>query len=124
MLPETTSAATTPAAGKQLSEACYILADIAEPPNMKQAFDKSLSFALLKDQLDKIDTATGLPLVSRDRRGEAQGVSLTGWMAVLGMTAMVVLVSFGAFTVYKRMRGIPDRDYTLVVKQKPVPSHS
>jgi Golgi apparatus protein 1 len=39
---------------------------------MKQAFDASLSFALLKSQLDKIDAATGIPLVKRDRRGNAQ----------------------------------------------------
>jgi hypothetical protein len=40
------------AAGK-LSDKCYTLSDIAEPPNMKRAFESSLSFALLKDQLDK-----------------------------------------------------------------------
>ena len=55
--------------GAKLSDKCYVLADIAEPPNMKQAFDASLSFALLKSQLDKIDSATGIPLVRRDRRG-------------------------------------------------------
>ena len=35
----------------------------------------------------------------------------------MGITAMVVLIVFGAVTMYKRMRGIPDKDYTLVVKQ-------
>jgi Golgi apparatus protein 1 len=56
----------------KLSPQCAILADIAEPPNMKQAFDTSLSIALLKSQLDVIDSATGIPLVTRDRRGVAQ----------------------------------------------------
>jgi hypothetical protein len=56
----------------RLSAQCSILADIAEPPNLKQAFDASLSFALLKSQMDHIDMATGIPLVTRDRRGVAQ----------------------------------------------------
>ena len=55
----------------------------------------------------------------RNRQGEAQGVSLTGWMAMLGMTAMIVLIFYGLFAGYKRMRGVPDKDYTLVVKSQP-----
>ncbi|GFH23193.1 uncharacterized protein HaLaN_20772 [Haematococcus lacustris] len=94
--------------GATLSPACSILADIAEPPNLKQAFDSSLSFALLKSQLDKIETATGIPLVARSQRGVAQGISLTGWVALMGVAALVVLVAFGAYTGYKRMRGISD----------------
>ncbi len=48
--------------------------------------------------------------------GAAQGVSLTGWVAMLGMAAMVLLIAYGGFVAYKRLRGIPDKDYTLVVK--------
>lgn len=119
MLPEAAASdeeeLAAPAVGK-LSDKCFVLADIAEPPNMKKAFESSLSFALLKDQLEKIEGATGLQTVTRDKRGEAQGVSLTGWMALLGISAMIVLVTFGMYTAYKRFRGVPDRDYTLVVK--------
>jgi hypothetical protein len=35
---------------------------------------------------------------------------------MLGMAAMVVVIAYGAFVLYKRVRGIPDKDYTLVVK--------
>ena len=58
-----------------------------------------------------------LPLlqVVRDRRGVAQGVSLTGWVAMLGIAAMVVLIVYGIMMGYRKFRGIPgDRDYTLV----------
>ncbi|GFR44890.1 hypothetical protein Agub_g6234 [Astrephomene gubernaculifera] len=103
---------------KLLSPACARLADIAEPPNMKQAFESSLTFALLKDHLENIEVATGLPTVTRDTRGNAQGVSLTGWMAMLGMTALIILVIYGGYAGIKRIRGLPDRDYTLVVKQQ------
>lgn len=93
------------------------MADIAEPPNVKQAFDASLSFALLKTQLDKVDSATNLGLVTRNAKGGAETISLTGWVALMGITAMVVLLSYGGWTLYKRVKGIPDKDYTLVVKQ-------
>mmetsp|Transcript_34914 Transcript_34914/g.77608 ORF Transcript_34914/g.77608 Transcript_34914/m.77608 type:complete len:994 (-) Transcript_34914:752-3733(-) len=102
----------------KLSDKCFVLSDIAEPPNMKRAFDASLSFALLKDQLDKIEMTTGLPMTTRDRKGSAQGISLTGWVAMLGMAALVVLVMFGLYTVYKRFRGVNESGYTLVVKQQ------
>ncbi|GLI58992.1 hypothetical protein VaNZ11_000814 [Volvox africanus] len=104
--------------GGDLSPACSRLADIAEPPNMKAAFESSLAFALLKDQLEALEVNTGLPALTRDRRGNAQGVSLTGWMAMLGMTALIVLIIYGAYTGYRRLRGGSDRDYTLVVKQQ------
>lgn len=115
VLPEVAGAQAVVAEAK-LSDKCFVLADIAEPPNMKKAFESSLSFALLKDQLEKIETVTGIQTVTRDRGGEAQGVSLTGWMALFGISAMIVLVTYGLFTAYKRFRGVPDRDYTLVVK--------
>jgi len=109
--------------GATLSDKCYVLADIAEPPNIKQAFDNSLSFALLKSQLDKLDAATGIPLVNRDRRGTARAISLSGWVALLGITAMGALILFGAVTAYRRFRGLSDRDYSLVVKQQHPPAH-
>lgn len=76
----------------------------------------SLSFALLQSQLENIEETTGLPLTSRDQRGDVRGISLTGWMATLGMTSLVVLIFYGAYTAYKHVRGIPDKDYQLVVK--------
>lgn len=85
---------------------------------MKAAFESSLTFALLKDQLEAIEVTTGLPTIYRDRRGNAQGVSLTGWMAMLGMTALIVLIISGVYAGYRRLRGGSDRDYTLVVKQQ------
>ncbi|KAG2452551.1 hypothetical protein HYH02_002788 [Chlamydomonas schloesseri] len=119
LLQAVTGSSSTGGNPKLLSPACARLADIAEPPNMKQAFESSLTFALLKDQLEKIEVNTGIPTVTRDRKGNAQGVSLTGWMAMLGMTALIVLVIYGAYAGYRRFRGETDRDYTLVLKQNP-----
>jgi Golgi apparatus protein 1 len=68
--------------------------------------------------MERIESATGLPTVTRDRRGNTQGVSLTGWMAMLGMTSLIVLLSYGGYAAYRHFKGGADRDYTLVVKQQ------
>jgi len=102
----------------QLSEACQAIVDVAEPPDVKQAFDASLSVLLLQNQLSGLEGATGMTLLARDRLGRARRVTLTGWTAVLGMAAMIVLVIYAAGYGYKRyLLGGLDRDYSLVVKQ-------
>lgn len=100
-----------------LSEKCKTLAAIAEPPNMKKQFESSLTTALLTTQLEKIEVKTGVPLVQKDRRGQANGVSLTGWMALLGMAALVSLLLFAAYATFRNFTGA-DRDMTLVLKQQ------
>ncbi|KAG1656262.1 hypothetical protein FOA52_011910 [Chlamydomonas sp. UWO 241] len=103
--------------GRQLSDECFVLADIAEPPNMKAAFDSSLSFASLASQLDTIGSATGISFTTKGPRGNVRGISLTGWVAMLGMAALVVLCMFGLFVLVKKLRGGPETSgYTLVVK--------
>lgn len=64
-----------------------------------------------------MEGATGLTMLSRDRYGNARSVTLTGWSAVLGMAALVVVLMYGAQYAYKRYKGIDDKDYTLVVKK-------
>ncbi len=103
----------------KLSDECRVLADIAEPPNVKRAFDASLSFALIQNQLESVESSTGLELLTRNTKGAAQGLSLTGWTALAGIAAMVVLMGAGSWYGYKRYRGVPDHDYTLVVKTPP-----
>ncbi len=71
-----------------LTDTCRVLADVAEPPNMKRAFETSLSVALLESQLSVLESTTGLNMLSRDRAGAARGVTLTGWTALAGVAAM------------------------------------
>lgn len=120
LLAASDDSSSTPSNSRQLSPKCFVLADIAEPPNMKSAFESSLSIASLSSQLDSLGSATGLPLTVKDRRGAVKGISLTGWVAMLGMAAFVLLVLFGTVLLYKRLRGSPEASgYTLVVKQQP-----
>lgn len=50
-----------------------------------------------------------------------QTISLSGWVALMGITAMGGLILFGIVTAYRRFRGLSDRDYSLVVKQQHPP---
>ena len=100
---------------KSLSGQCFVLADIAEPPNMKRAYESSLSVVSFTAQLEG---TTGLPLTLRDKRGGVQGISLTGWVALLGIASCVVLSMYGIAQLVRKLRGAPETSgYTLVQKK-------
>jgi len=101
----------------QLSDQCRMLADVAEPPNMKRAFETTLSAALLESQLSALGSTIGLPMLNRDSQGRAQSVTLTGWIAVAGIAAMVVLVAAGGTYAWKQYSGLPDAS-TVVLKSR------
>ncbi|KAG2445817.1 hypothetical protein HXX76_000421 [Chlamydomonas incerta] len=102
-----------------LSDKCLPLVDVAEPPNMKQAFEAGLTVALLQSQLSAVESTTGLTMLKRDTQGNAQSLTLTGWTALMGIASMVLLVLWGANYAWRQYRGIADQsDYTLVVKGK------
>jgi Golgi apparatus protein 1 len=57
-------------------------------------------------------------MVVHDRMGNARGVTLSGWTALAGVAALVILVLWGYAYVFKRVRGDHSREgYTLVVKK-------
>eukprot|EP00878_Enallax_costatus_P020866 GHUV01022075.1.p1 GENE.GHUV01022075.1~~GHUV01022075.1.p1 ORF type:complete len:715 (+),score=210.45 GHUV01022075.1:1362-3506(+) len=103
----------------QLSEQCRVLADVAEPPNMKRAFETTLSVALLESQLSAIESKTGLSMLNRDRKGNAQSVTLTGWTAVAGMAALVVLAVAGITYAWKQYHGVPDSSTVVLKSRRP-----
>ena len=112
------AASSAAASTRTLSDQCHLLADIAEPPNMKQAFEASLSVALLQSQLSMLEGATGLQMLNRNPKGVAESISLTGWTALAGISSFVILILWGSTFAYKKYKGIGDKDYTLVVKGK------
>ncbi|GIL70396.1 hypothetical protein Vretimale_3583 [Volvox reticuliferus] len=115
-LEESTTANST---APRLSDKCSALVDVAEPPNMKQAFEASLTVALLQSQLSAVEATTGLTMLQRDNHGNAQALTLTGWTALLGIASMVLLVLWGINYAYRQYRGVPEQaGYTLVVKGK------
>ena len=65
------------AAAGRLSDQCFVLADIAEPPNMKRAYEASLTIVSLAAQLEASTGVSGLTVRNR-RNGSVQ---VRGWAA-------------------------------------------
>jgi Golgi apparatus protein 1 len=57
-------------------------------------------------------------MLERGRNGQATGISLTGWTAILGMAALLLLAAAGVLLAYRRYVGSPQAaGYTLVLKK-------
>lgn len=80
-----------------------------------QAFDASLTFAVVSSQLSKWEDTTGLDMLEYDNQGKPQALTLTGWTAVLGVAASVFVTVGGAYYGYQRYRDGPYRGYHTVV---------
>jgi Golgi apparatus protein 1 len=104
-----------------LSEECLTVAQLAAPPDAKRAFDAALgAAALLGSQLSRLEGATGVEMVARDAAGKPEGITLTGWSALLGIAALVVAVLGGAWYAWRQYTGAGDAA-TVVLKTRHQP---
>lgn len=84
---------------------------------MKRAFDASLAAALVESQLAAIESKTGAQMLKRDNLGRPRGVTLTGWSALIGITALVVMLLGGATYGWRHYSGWVDPS-TVVLKAR------
>ncbi len=56
-------------------------------------------------------------MLSRDSKGNARGITLTGWTALAGIASLVVLALAATSYAYGRYKGANKDGYTLVVKK-------
>lgn len=82
-----------------------------------RVFEESLSVALLESQISSIESKTGATLVKRDARGHTAGVTLTGWSALLGIAALVVMLAASARYAWRSYAGVTDPS-TVVLKSR------
>lgn len=102
----------------KLSNQCFELASIAEPAKVERTFDvQSAAYSLLTSSMEKLGQSTGLPTVTRNRQGGVTAISLTGWMALLGIAALVVVL-MAASTLGVRQYLGPKGGYALVATQQ------
>eukprot|EP00201_Polytomella_parva_P015143 CAMPEP_0175066598 /NCGR_PEP_ID=MMETSP0052_2-20121109/16604_1 /TAXON_ID=51329 ORGANISM="Polytomella parva, Strain SAG 63-3" /NCGR_SAMPLE_ID=MMETSP0052_2 /ASSEMBLY_ACC=CAM_ASM_000194 /LENGTH=941 /DNA_ID=CAMNT_0016333331 /DNA_START=144 /DNA_END=2969 /DNA_ORIENTATION=- len=82
---------------------CSLLVALAEPPSTQRNFDAYLSTAYAVSQLaSSIESSTGFQLTERDRAGNATGVTLTGWSALLGLTAALTVFIYALVVVGRK----------------------
>lgn len=106
----------------RLSQQCYKLAVLAVPPQSQQPYSiKDMAYSMLTHSLGKVEEVTGLETVTRSKQGGIASISLTGWTAVAGTAALVLVVLGGATIAVRQYVGLGVRNsgYTLVTKQVP-----
>lgn len=101
-----------------LSPQCKDLVLLAEPTDAFAQYQTSLSASVVSSQVESLESKLGLSpgTLSSQKTG---GLTLTGWTAVLGMVAMVMVAAAGAVLGYRRYRGLDKHaGYTMVKKSK------
>lgn len=103
---------------KPLSEGCKKLVTFAVPKDPKDMFDNQMSNAAVAAKVAEIQvqaSSIASTLVHTDEKTGASSITLTGWVAMVSIGALVLLIVGGAYWAYKKYTG-QDRPYTLVVK--------
>jgi len=103
-----------------LGEACGQLVKVGSPTDTRQAFTTDLTMAGIARRVEGLVGLQKGTLVTHPRRGNQ--VTLSGWMALVGMFALVVVVIGGSYLGYRKWRygdtGL-NFGYTMVVKSNP-----
>eukprot|EP00879_Flechtneria_rotunda_P008992 GHRR01009415.1.p1 GENE.GHRR01009415.1~~GHRR01009415.1.p1 ORF type:complete len:539 (+),score=221.10 GHRR01009415.1:802-2418(+) len=111
---------TKPAQVLKLSEQCYRLAAIAAPSDVEQGFDAStIAYSMqtaLTLSMQRVEQATGLQTLRRNGQGAVTAISLTGWTALAGVAAFVLVLFAGALYGIRQYLGHAHQGYSLVVK--------
>jgi len=83
-----------------------------------------MTMAGLASKMEKMVGLSRGTLASRPVKGRGRSVTLSGWMALAGIFALVVVVIGGSYLGYRKWRygdtGL-NFGYTMVVKSQPTP---
>ncbi|EFN51157.1 hypothetical protein CHLNCDRAFT_141382 [Chlorella variabilis] len=103
----------------QLAPDCLAFLDLAAPANAYAGFQDSLTATAMVTQLATIEASLGLKqgTLHNPAATAGQGVlTLTGWVAVAGVFALVTLVMALGVALARRYSGAGSHRYTMVVK--------
>ena len=101
-----------------LSPRCKNLVLLAEPTDAFAQYQTSLSASVASSQVEALETKLGLRPGTLSSRNTG-GLTLTGWTAVLGIVAIVMVAAAGGVFAYRRYKGLDKHaGYTMVKKSK------
>jgi len=107
-----------------LSEGCAKLVSVGAPSDARRSYAIDMTMAGLASKMEKMVGLSRGTLASRPVRGKGRAVTLSGWMALAGIFALVVVVIGGSYLGYRKWRygdtGL-NFGYTMVVKSQPTP---
>eukprot|EP00854_Cymbomonas_tetramitiformis_P013737 gene13737-16236_t len=96
-----------------LTVGCKKLVDIAAPADVAKEFNSGFASISLMKKISELG-GTSAPLINTDQSGVAM-VTVTGWVALACIAALVVVIFGGAYYGYRKVTG-QDKPYTLVLK--------
>jgi len=91
---------------------CKKLVEISASHEENADFEKALASVSILDKIKKIDTSA--PLLDTKKDGLSI-ITLTGWVALASVAALVLVIGGGAYYAYRKFTGT-DQPYTLVIK--------
>lgn len=104
--------------GASLSAACQDLVLLAEPTDAFAQYQTSLSASTVSSQVESLEAKLGLARGTLTSQNNS-GLTLTGWTAVIGMVAIIVVSIAGAILGYRRYKGLDKHSgYTMVKKAR------
>jgi Golgi apparatus protein 1 len=100
-----------------LTENCKKMVMLAAPKDAKALFDGEMTTAAVVSKVEEIERKAGLmaAFIKNDNTSGSSMVTLTGWIALAAMAALIVVVISGVVFAYRKYTG-QDKPYTLVVK--------
>lgn len=106
-----------------LTTSCRAFLSVALPGDTMRAMQSSLSSVILAQQLQRMERTLGLNIGTFHDGfdDDASGITLTGWVAVAGALAILVVCGTGMLWMLGRHMGVVGGKRTWVVKD---PSHS
>ena len=101
-----------------LSSRCQDLVLLAEPTDAFAQYQTSLSASTVSSQVESLEAKLGLSRGTLSSQNNS-GLTLTGWTAVVGMVAIIVVTIAGAVLGYRRYKGLDRHSgYTMVKKAR------
>jgi len=94
------------------SAVCKKLVEIAGTHEESEEFEKQLAAVTIMEELHKFDTTN--TFITNSPKGDSV-VTLTGWVALASISALVLVSIGGSIYAYRKCTGT-DQPYTLVVK--------
>jgi len=103
---------------KPMSDSCHMIVNIAAPKDAKQMFDDEMTTSYVVSKVEEIERAATLnnAFVETNPATGNNMVTLTGWVALAAVTALVIVIVGGAVFAYRKYTGSDKSGYTLVVK--------
>lgn len=105
-----------------LNPACAKLIAVGAPADVRSSFATDMTIAGLAYNMESMVGLSKGTLATRPTRGKGRTLTLSGWIALLGMFSLVVVVIGGLYLGYRQWRfgdtGL-NFGYTMVVKSAP-----